>query len=93
MFTIKSLPEEFVEEDKGYGNRRHPTNQEEKGYEEPAWVADGVVIREFIDDKTFGQSPTDEQTQHNAAEGHNPQSSHIVESVEEAASKEGAEGG
>ena len=92
-FTIKSLPEEFVEEDKGYGNRRHPTNQEEKGHEEPARVADGVVIREFIDDKTFGQSPTHEQTQHNAAEGHNPKSSHIVESVEEAAPEEGAEGG
>ena len=92
-FPIKSLPEEFVEEDKGYGNRRHPTNQEEKGHEEPARVADGVMIRKFIDDKTFGQSPTHEQAEDDAAEGHDPQSGHIVESVEEAAPEEGAEGG
>ena len=80
---------EFVDEDEGDGYRCHPTDEEEEGGEKPAGVTDGVVVRQFVDDEALGQPPADEKAEDDAAEGHNPQRSNVVEGIEEAATEEG----
>ena len=88
---MAALTHELIDEDEGDGEGGDPADEEEEGGEKPAGIADSMVIGELVDDEALGQAPADEEAENDAAEGHNPQSGDIVESIEEAAPEEGAE--
>ena len=89
----KNLEQQLVEEDGGYGNGSHPADEEEETHEQPARIAQRVVIGKLVNHQALRQTPPHEEAEHNAADGHHPQGRHIVESIEEATTEERPEVG
>ena len=91
ILTGRWSVQELVEEDEGDGDGCEPADDEEEAVEKPGGQAQGVVVRQFLDDQGLGQTPADKEAKDDAAEGHNPLGGEGIEGVEEAKAEEGTE--